>query len=217
MNLLSYKSIWFLVLEGGGADMFWCCRFTNDYSMFCFIGLNLCNTTILNTRFLSNMAWAFNVAYVSTFVASMADDALLSIEASCFHGILLLPFCFEFIRTLLVCHHSCAIFWKFIQKFTYLFCSLQIAVHGKSFNRSARDAWELFQSTGVEAIIAYDCSGAVLLMVTLLGGLITGTCSGVWTHIKWDDDRVTMVGSTAMLMGMVLVNSVFHWCLFWNW
>jgi hypothetical protein len=91
-----------------------------------------------------------------------------------------------------------------------LFCSLQIAVHGKSFNRSARDAWELFQSTGVEAIIAYDCSGAVLLMVTLLGGLITGTCSGVWTHIKWDDDRVTMVGSTAMLMGMVLVNSVFH-------
>lgn len=42
-------------------------------------------------------------------------------------------------------------------------------------------------------------------MVTLLGGLISGTCSGVWTHIKWNDDRVTMVGSTAMLMGMVLV------------
>ncbi|KAL9352445.1 hypothetical protein Peur_055125 [Populus x canadensis] len=90
---------------------------------------------------------------------------------------------------------------RFFNKYAYV----QIAVHGKSFNRSARDAWELFQSTGVEAIIAYDCSGAVLLMVTLLGGLITGTCSGVWTHIKWDDDRVTMVGSTAMLMGMVLV------------
>ncbi|KAJ6899343.1 CTL-like protein [Populus alba x Populus x berolinensis] len=90
---------------------------------------------------------------------------------------------------------------RFFNKYAYV----QIAVHGKSFNRSARDAWELFQSTGVEAIIAYDCSGAVLLMVTLLGGLITGTCSGVWTHIKWDGDRVTMVGSTAMLMGMVLV------------
>ncbi|PNT16236.1 hypothetical protein POPTR_010G128100v4 [Populus trichocarpa] len=90
---------------------------------------------------------------------------------------------------------------RFFNKYAYV----QIAVHGKSFNRSARDAWELFQSTGVEALIAYDCSGAVLLMVTLLGGLITGTCSGVWTHIKWDDDRVTMVGSTAMLMGMVLV------------
>ena len=49
--------------------------------------------------------------------------------------------------------------------------SLQIAVHGKSFNHSARDAWELFQSTGVEALIAYDCSGAVLLMGTILGGL----------------------------------------------
>ncbi|KAL6969824.1 hypothetical protein U1Q18_029536 [Sarracenia purpurea var. burkii] len=80
----------------------------------------------------------------------------------------------------------------------------RIAVYGKSFNHSARDAWELFQSTGVEALVAYDCSGAVLLMGTLLGGLITGTCAGVWTKIKYPD-RVIMVGSTAMLMGMILV------------
>lgn len=84
-------------------------------------------------------------------------------------------------------------------------CSLQIAVYGKSFNHSARDAWELFQSTGVEALIAYDCSGAVLLMGTVLGGLITGTCSGVWTWFR-NSDRVIMVGSTAMLMGMILVS-----------
>ncbi|KAJ7954071.1 CTL-like protein [Quillaja saponaria] len=89
---------------------------------------------------------------------------------------------------------------RFFNKYAYV----QIAVYGKSFNRSARDAWELFQSTGVEALVAYDCSGAVLLMGTILGGLITGTCSGVWTWIKWSD-RVIMVGSTAMLMGMVLV------------
>lgn len=84
--------------------------------------------------------------------------------------------------------------------------SYQIAVYGKGFNRSARDAWELFQSTGVEALVAYDCSGAVLLMGTILGGLITGTCAGVWTWITWRD-RVIMVGSTAMLMGMVLVSA----------
>ncbi|XP_024027577.1 CTL-like protein DDB_G0274487 isoform X1 [Morus notabilis] len=89
---------------------------------------------------------------------------------------------------------------RFFNKYAYV----QIAVYGKSFNHSARDAWELFQSTGVEALVAYDCSGAVLLMGTLLGGLITGTCSGVWTWTKWSD-RVIMVGSTAMLMGMVLV------------
>lgn len=83
--------------------------------------------------------------------------------------------------------------------------SNQIAVHGKSFNHSARDAWELFQSTGVEALIAYDCSGAVLLMGTLLGGLITGTCAVVWTRIKYPD-TVAMVGATAMLMGMILVS-----------
>ncbi|KAJ1389445.1 Choline transporter-like [Sesbania bispinosa] len=72
---------------------------------------------------------------------------------------------------------------RFFNKYAYV----QIAVYGKSFNHSARDAWELFQSTGVEAIVAYDCSGAVLLMGTICGGLITGTCSGVWAWIKWSD------------------------------
>lgn len=89
---------------------------------------------------------------------------------------------------------------RFFNKYAYV----QIAVYGKNFNHSARDAWELFQSTGVEALIAYDCSGAVLLMVTLLGGLITGTCAGIWTNYKYPE-RVYMVGSTAMLMGMILL------------
>ncbi|XP_021723854.1 CTL-like protein DDB_G0274487 isoform X1 [Chenopodium quinoa] len=89
---------------------------------------------------------------------------------------------------------------RFFNKYAYV----QIAVSGKSFNHSARDAWELFQSTGVEALIAYDCSGAVLLMGTILGGLIAGTCAGVWTWLR-SSDRVLMVGSTSMLMGMVLV------------
>ncbi|CAI8595694.1 unnamed protein product [Vicia faba] len=89
---------------------------------------------------------------------------------------------------------------RFFNKYAYV----QIGVYGKSFNHSARDAWELFQSTGVEALVAYDCSGAVLLMGTILGGLITGTCSGVWAWIKWSD-RAFMIGSTSMLMGMVLV------------
>jgi len=85
----------------------------------------------------------------------------------------------------------------------------QIAVNGQSFNRSARDAWELFQSTGIEALVAYDCSGAILLMSTILGGLITGTCTGVWTYFK-QSDKAIMVGSTSMLMGMILVSA----CIF---
>ncbi|GAB2280095.1 hypothetical protein Dimus_014732 [Dionaea muscipula] len=89
---------------------------------------------------------------------------------------------------------------RFFNKYAYV----QIAVSGKSFNHSARDAWELFQSTGVEALIAYDCSGAVLFMGSLLGGLITGTCAGVWTWFR-SSDRVIMMGSTSMLMGMILV------------
>ncbi|XP_022945781.1 CTL-like protein DDB_G0274487 [Cucurbita moschata] len=88
---------------------------------------------------------------------------------------------------------------RFFNKYAYV----QIAVYGKSFNRSARDAWELFQSTGVETLVAYDCSGAVLLMSTIMGGLIAGTCSGIWTWFKWKD-KVSMVACTATLMGMVM-------------
>ncbi|XP_073281108.1 uncharacterized protein [Primulina huaijiensis] len=93
---------------------------------------------------------------------------------------------------------------EFLVRWFNKYAYVQIAVHGKSFNHSAKDAWELFQSTGVEALVAYDCSGAVLLMGTILGGLIAGTCAAVWTKIK-HPERVLMVGSTAMLMGMILV------------
>ncbi|ONK63786.1 uncharacterized protein A4U43_C07F18910 [Asparagus officinalis] len=89
---------------------------------------------------------------------------------------------------------------RFFNKYAYV----QIAVNGKGFNHSARDAWELFQSTGIEALVAYDCSGAVLLMGAILGGLITGTCTGVWTWFR-SNDKVLMVGCTSTLMGMILV------------
>ncbi|KAK6133857.1 hypothetical protein DH2020_032407 [Rehmannia glutinosa] len=93
---------------------------------------------------------------------------------------------------------------EFLVRWFNKYAYVQIAVYGKSFNHSAKDAWELFQSTGVEALIAYDCSGAVIFMGTVLGGLISGTCAAVWTRIK-HPDRVVMVGCTAMLMGMILV------------
>jgi hypothetical protein len=83
-----------------------------------------------------------------------------------------------------------------------------VAAYGKGYNHAARDAWELFQLTGVEALIAYDLSGAVLLMGIVLGGLITGTCVGIWVWFA-RRDRVVVVGATSMLMGMVLVCSTF--------
>ncbi|CAM6101751.1 unnamed protein product [Calypogeia fissa] len=89
---------------------------------------------------------------------------------------------------------------RFFNKYAYV----QVAVYGKNFNHSARDAWELFQSTGVEALIAYDLTGAILVMATVLGGLLTGTGVGIWSWYR-QKDKVIMVGATAMLMGMVLV------------
>lgn len=45
-------------------------------------------------------------------------------------------------------------------------------------------------------------------MTVILGGLLTGSCAGTWAWLKSKDEAV-MIGSTAMLMGMILV-SVFH-------
>ncbi|KAK7328511.1 hypothetical protein VNO77_22620 [Canavalia gladiata] len=41
---------------------------------------------------------------------------------------------------------------------------------------------------------------------TVFSGLIIETCSGIWVWIKWSD-KVIMIGSTSMLIGMVLVGS----------
>ncbi|XP_078429580.1 plasma-membrane choline transporter family protein [Wolffia australiana] len=89
---------------------------------------------------------------------------------------------------------------RFFNKYAYV----QIVVNGKGFNQSARDAWELFQSTGIETLIAYDCSGAVLLMGAILAGLISGTCSAAWAWIR-NKDALVMIGVTSALMGMILV------------
>ncbi|EPS74594.1 hypothetical protein M569_00160 [Genlisea aurea] len=93
---------------------------------------------------------------------------------------------------------------EFLVRWFNKYAYVQIALYGKNFNHSAKDAWELFQSTGVEALVAYDCTGAVLFMGTVLGGLVSGTCAAVWTRFK-HPERVAMVGSTSMLMGMILV------------
>ncbi|KAL0700005.1 hypothetical protein Bca4012_056127 [Brassica carinata] len=75
---------------------------------------------------------------------------------------------------------------RFLNKYAYV----HIAVYGKGFNRSARDAWELFQSTGVEALIdIIKISGAMLQMGTIFGGLITDYCIGIWAWIKYSDSN----------------------------
>ncbi|GBG79930.1 hypothetical protein CBR_g30194 [Chara braunii] len=91
-------------------------------------------------------------------------------------------------------------FVRFFNKYAYV----QAALDGKPFNKAARDAWERFQMTGVEALIAYDVTGAVLVMMIMLGGLITGTCAGLWTYYM-RQDRAIMVALTSMLMGTMLV------------
>eukprot|EP00271_Cylindrocystis_brebissonii_P014027 TRINITY_DN3488_c0_g2_i1.p1 TRINITY_DN3488_c0_g2~~TRINITY_DN3488_c0_g2_i1.p1 ORF type:complete len:350 (+),score=65.56 TRINITY_DN3488_c0_g2_i1:44-1051(+) len=79
-----------------------------------------------------------------------------------------------------------------------------VAMSGKGFNSASLDAWELLQSSGVEALIAYDLTGAVLVMTIVLGGLLNGTAVGSWCWLVKSQD-VLMVGATSMLMGAMLV------------
>eukprot|EP00850_Spirogloea_muscicola_P004925 SM000022S07139 [mRNA] locus=s22:91528:94773:- [translate_table: standard] len=89
---------------------------------------------------------------------------------------------------------------RFFNKYGFV----EVGVHRKGFNRASCDVWELFQSTGMEALVAYDLSGAVLLMGAVLGGLLTGTSVGCWAWFV-KKERVVVVGATSMLMGMLLI------------
>ena len=62
----------------------------------------------------------------------------------------------------------------------------------------------MLQSTGMEAIVAYDLSGAVLLMGITLGALIAGTGAGVWIWYL-DSDVVVMVTTMSIIMASALV------------
>ena len=80
----------------------------------------------------------------------------------------------------------------------------QLSARPTGFNRASIDAWELLQSTGMEAVVAYDLSGAVLLMGITLGALIAGTGAGVWMWYL-DSQVAVMVTTMSIIMASALV------------
>jgi hypothetical protein len=65
----------------------------------------------------------------------------------------------------------------------------------------------------VEALVAQDLSGAVLLLSITLGGLIVGTILGTWVHYT-EEDRMVSMAVTGALIGMMLVGGPFFaFCL----
>ncbi|GAQ80755.1 hypothetical protein KFL_000610330 [Klebsormidium nitens] len=94
-------------------------------------------------------------------------------------------------------------FVRIFNKYAYV----HMAIGGKGFNRASTDAWERFQLTGVEALVAQDLSGAVLLLSVALGGLITGTVVGTWVHYT-QEDRTVPVAVTGALLSMMLIGLV---------
>lgn len=89
---------------------------------------------------------------------------------------------------------------RFFNKYGFV----EVAVRGLGFNHASRDAWEAFQATGVEALIAHDLTGAVLLMATALGALLTGAAGGSWCWFV-KSDFVVVVGATSMLAGAMMI------------
>ncbi|GJP34198.1 hypothetical protein CLOM_g18646 [Closterium sp. NIES-68] len=96
--------------------------------------------------------------------------------------------------------------FNFIEALTRAFNAfgfVTLAMYGNNFNRSSVEAWELFQSTGVEAVIAYDLSGAVLLMAVMLAAMVAGTAAGVWGWYVAEELVVT-VGAMGIVTGAAM-------------
>ncbi|CAI5466263.1 unnamed protein product [Closterium sp. Yama58-4] len=100
--------------------------------------------------------------------------------------------------------------FNFIEALTRAFNAfgfVTLATYGNSFNRSSVEAWELFQSTGVEAVIAYDLSGAVLLMAVMLAAMVAGTAAGVWGWFV-AQELVVVVGAMGIVTGAAMAGVV---------
>ncbi|CAI7753134.1 unnamed protein product [Closterium sp. NIES-53] len=100
--------------------------------------------------------------------------------------------------------------FNFIEALTRAFNAfgfVTLAMYGRSFNRSSVDAWELFQSTGVEAVIAYDLSGAVLLMAVMLAAMVAGTAAGVWGWFV-AQELVVVIGAMGIVTGAAMAGVV---------
>ncbi|CAI5514362.1 unnamed protein product [Closterium sp. Naga37s-1] len=100
--------------------------------------------------------------------------------------------------------------FNFIEALTRAFNAfgfVTLAMYGRSFNRSSVDAWELFQSTGVEAVIAYDLSGAVLLMAVMLAAMVAGTAAGVWGWYV-AQELVVVIGAMGIVTGAAMAGVV---------
>eukprot|EP01123_Difflugia_compressa_P003737 TRINITY_DN15039_c0_g1_i1.p1 TRINITY_DN15039_c0_g1~~TRINITY_DN15039_c0_g1_i1.p1 ORF type:complete len:438 (+),score=15.59 TRINITY_DN15039_c0_g1_i1:177-1316(+) len=94
----------------------------------------------------------------------------------------------------------------------YAYC--QVAIYGKTFVRSAKDTWELFKTSGLEAIINDNLVDGVLWLGVFLNALTTGAVGigiGVafkYTHETGDYVLFFIVGFIIGFVLMVLAMQV---------
>merc|ERR1711977_619465 len=70
-----------------------------------------------------------------------------------------------------------------------VYAFVQVAVHGRTYIEAAKEASDIVQKTGVDALVNDDLVGSVLSMGAAVGGLacgiipaLLGVCSGVLSH-----------------------------------
>jgi len=85
-----------------------------------------------------------------------------------------------------------------------------VAIYGRSYIQSAKDAWSLLRSRGFDAIINDSLIGSVLGFAQLIAGLCTGIITGLiaWSAFDTDWRPYAGLGFVVGLMLMMVVTEV---------
>jgi hypothetical protein len=73
-------------------------------------------------------------------------------------------------------------FVQFFNTYAYVYCS----IYGMKFWDAGKRTWNLFESTGLDMIIAYDLSGSLTFLGALLGGLFSSLLTYASIHFMGD-------------------------------
>jgi len=102
---------------------------------------------------------------------------------------------------LLMCFLNCLD--NLIQYFNF-YAFTQVAIYGKQYCRAAKDTWELFKTSGVQAIINDNLISGVLSLGSILGGASAAVVGALVAHAIIRDYWVG-IAFMCFLIGIALV------------
>eukprot|EP00002_Diphylleia_rotans_P038580 TRINITY_DN87_c0_g1_i1.p1 TRINITY_DN87_c0_g1~~TRINITY_DN87_c0_g1_i1.p1 ORF type:complete len:535 (+),score=108.25 TRINITY_DN87_c0_g1_i1:107-1711(+) len=96
---------------------------------------------------------------------------------------------------------------RLIEIFNY-FAYIQIAIYGSTFMQAGKDSWNLFKSSGIDLMVNDSLIDGVLLLLSVVGGMITGLATGAWYASSVGGDAWVLVALLGFLVGFLILTLV---------